>query len=565
MAYFQLTTSVRTLNRLQQIVRVLARHGFGHVVERINLGRYLPLGKILRSAKAETGAAPPVSLGKRIAAVCSELGPTFVKFAQALSTRADLASEDVLRELRKLQDHVPPFDNETARAIIAAEIGESPDACFASFDNEPFASGSIGQVYHAQTKTGENVVVKVKRPDIEDVLQQDLHILKWMAGAAEQWIPELARLRPVQVVEEFALLLKQEVDYVSEASATARFEEAFEDDAHVHIPHVHWNLTSSSVLTLGQIRGDSFEEILQGGNDKIDRKLLGKRLVEMYVKQFFDMRLFHADPHPGNFLISPPARIGLIDFGQVGTISDDMTGQLVTMVVAMIYREPQIFVDVLYDLNAVESDTNQKALVRDLRRLLDKYHGLPLKRMNLLTIFTEIANVIRQHKVTLPNELVMVLKTLITIGGVSLRLDPELDLVAELSPKIRKLVAGRFSPKKIVRTTGVTLWHLFSILRSAPAQLRAALRRMGSGKWQINIRHENLDRLIEELDRSSNRMSFAIVIAAIIVGSSVVVSTDTEFPVLGVDIQWFGVAGYLIAGLLGLRLLWAIYRSGRLS
>ncbi len=565
MAYFQLTTSVRTLNRLQQIVRVLARHGFGHVVERINLGRYLPLGKILRSAQAESASATPVSLGKRIASVCSELGPTFVKFAQTLSTRADLASEDILRELRKLQDHVPPFDSELARSIIATEIGESPDNCFASFDSEPFASGSIGQVYHAQTKDGDNVVVKVKRPDIEEILQQDLHILKWMAGAAEQWLPELARIRPVQIVEEFELLLKQEIDYISEASATARFEEAFEDDSHIHIPHVHWNLTSASVLTLGQIRGESFEAILAGGHEKIDRKLLGKRLVDMYVKQFFDMRMFHADPHPGNFLISPPARIGLVDFGQVGTITDELAGQLVIIVVAMIYREPQIVVDVLYDLSAVESDTDPKALVRDLRRLLDKYHGLPLKRLNLLTIFTEIAAVIRQHNVTLPRELVMVLKTLITIAGVALRLDPELDLVAELSPKVRKLVAGRFSPKKIVRTTGVTLWHLFSIIRSAPSQLRSALRRLGKGKWQVNIRHENLDRLINELDRSSNRMSFAIVIAAIIVGSSVVVSTDTEFPVFGIDIQWFGVAGYLVAGLLGIRLLWAIYRSGRLS
>ncbi|MEZ6085031.1 MAG: AarF/UbiB family protein [Phycisphaerae bacterium] len=299
--------------------------------------------------------------------------------------------------------------------------------------------------------------------------------------------------------------------------------------------------------------------------EEIDRKLLGKRLVDMYVKQFFDMRMFHADPHPGNFLISPPARIGLIDFGQTGTISDELAGQLVIIVVAMIYREPQIVVDVLYDLSAVETETDPKALVRDLRNLLDKYHGLPLKRLNLLTIFTEIAGVIRQHNVTLPRELVMVLKTLITIAGVALRLDPELDLVAELSPKVRKLVAGRFSPKKILRTTGVTLWHFFSIIRSAPSQLRAALRRVGKGKWQVNIRHENLDRLINELDRSSNRLSFAVVIAAIIVGSSVVVSTNAKFPVLGIDIQWFGVAGYLVAGLLGIRLLWAIYRSGRLS
>ncbi|NOX60109.1 MAG: hypothetical protein GXP29_14780 [Planctomycetes bacterium] len=564
MANFQLTTSVRTLNRLQQIARVLARHGFGHIVERINLGRYLPLGKILRSSRSEAPESSPPSLGKRLASVCCELGPTFVKFAQMLSTRADLAPEEILVELRTLQDQVPPFDSETAHSLIAKELGSPLSDCFASIEGSPFASGSIGQVYHAQTTDGDDVVVKVKRPGIEEVVAQDLHILKWMAGAAEQWLPELARIKPAHVVEEFEVLLAQEMDYIAEASATARFEEAFAEDSHVTIPHVHWSLTSSSVITVGLVKGQHFET-LQDGHDAIDRKLLSQRLVNMYLKQFFDMRMFHADPHPGNLLVAPRATIGLVDFGQVGTISDELAGQLVIMIIAMIYREPQIVVDVLYELGVVEPETDTKALVRHLRSLLDKYHGLPLKRLDLLTIFLEVSAVIRQHNVSLPRELVMVLKTLITIGGVALRLDPELDLVAELSPKVRNLVMGRFSVKRIARTTGVTLWHFMSMIRTAPSQLRAALRRVGSGKWQVNIRHENLDRLINELDRSSNRMSFAIVIAAVIVGSSVVVSTDVDFPVLGIDIQWFGVAGYLFAGVLGLRLLWAIYRSGRLS
>jgi ubiquinone biosynthesis protein len=285
----------------------------------------------------------------------------------------------------------------------------------------------------------------------------------------------------------------------------------------------------------------------------------------MYLKQFFDMRHFHADPHPGNILISPPARIGLVDFGQIGMISDELAGQLVIMIVGMIHRETDVVVDVLLDLGAVEADADPKALSRALRQLLDKYYGLPLKRMDLGTIFTEIAGVIRTHDVTLPREMVMVIKTLVTIAGVALKLDPELDLLGILKPRVKGLVAARLSPANLARGGGVALWHTFTILKSAPAQLRTLIRRAARGKWQVNIRHENLENLTNELDRSSNRLSFAIIIAAVIVGSSVVISTDTEFGVLGVPIQWFGIAGYLFAGLLGVSLLWAIFRSGRLS
>lgn len=560
-----LAASVKSLNRLQQIARVLARHGFGHIVERMNLGRYLPLHKILRVELSTEAASAHSSVGRRLASACAELGPTFVKFAQTISTRPDLLPEDVTAELRALQDRVPAFDHAAALAIVAEEVGKPVHEAFAEFADAPFACGSIGQVYRARTADGHAVVVKVKRPGIDAIVQQDLHLLKWMAAAAAEWVPELARFKPPQIIEEFEQLLTAELDFISEASATARFEEAFADTDHVMIPHVYWELTGPRILTLGAISGSNIAILTAGDGRDIDRHLLARRLVNLYLTQFFDMRLFHADPHPGNLLISAPAQIGLIDFGQIGTLSEETAGQLVIMIVAMVYREPQVVVDVLTDLGAVEPDADTRALARALRQLLDKYHGLPLKRLDLVSIFSEITAVMRSHNVTLPREMVLVLKTITTIAGVALRLDPGLDLIAILSPRLKGLIAGRFSPVSLVRTGAVGIWHLGSILRTAPGQLRTALRQISRGRWQVHIRHENLEHLTREMDRSSNRLAFALVLAAIIVGSSVVIRTDPAVRIVGMPLQWLGIAGYLFAGVMGIRLLWAIFRSGRLS
>ena len=556
-------TSVRSLNRLRQIASVLAAHGFGHIVERLQLSRYLPLGKRVQP-RVDAGHPDQVAVGRRLASVCAELGPTFVKLGQMISTRPDLVSKEIIHELRKLQDDVPPFDNDVARRIITEETGAPIEECFDHVDAEPFASGSIGQVYHARTLAGEDVVVKVKRPGIEHTVRYDLHLLHWLANAMEQWIPEARQFRPVKIVEEFEHLLIREMDYISEASATSRFEEAFAEEEHVVVPHVHWELTGARVLTLTRLEGRNIDTLLEAGGAGIDRPLLARRLVELYLKQFFDMRLFHADPHPGNFLITAPADIGIIDFGQVATLSDEMAGHLVVMIIAMIYREPRVFVDVLEDLGAVQAETDTRALTRSLRSILDKYYGLPIKRLDLGTVLNEISETIRSHKAVLPQELVLVLKTIVTVGGVAMHLDPEMDLVGVVSPRIKRLVAGRLSPHRLVRSAGVSLWHIISVFKNAPGQLHKAVRQIGRGQWQVNIRHENLDRLTAELDRSSNRLAMSVVIAAIIVGSSVVVRTDPSITILGIPLQIFGIAGYLFAGVMGAALLWAIFRSGRL-
>ena len=563
MTPFGLAKSVRSLNRLRQIARVLTRHGFGHVVARLNLGRYASFLEFRRPAPAEP--VTRTQIGQRLAAVCNDLGPTFVKFGQLLTTRPDLLPDDVLAGLRTLQDHVEPFDSATAMRIIDEDLGIEPAACFRSIDAAPFASGSIGQVHHATATDGMNVVVKVKRPGVEETIRLDMHILKWLADALERHVPEAAAFKPVMLVEEFEETILREMDYVNEAASTSRFHEAFRDDPQVTTPQVRWDLCGTRVLTLERVAGRNLDAVVRDDDGSINRTLLADRLANVYLKQFFELGIFHADPHPGNILISPPARIALIDFGQVGLISDELANQLVVLLVAGLGREIDLVVDTLGEMRALGLAVDRAQLARMLRRLLDKYYGLPLKCVDHRKFFSEISDIFRQHDVTVPREVVVLCKALATVAGVAMQLDPQIDLVAMLKPRLRQMVADRLTPNRLLRGVGVSAWHLFSILRSAPRQLHTALQRFALGQWQLTVRHEKLEHLTSELDRSSNRLAVSIVIAAIIVGSSVVVSTDPAVTILNIPLQAFGIVGYLFAGVMGLALLWAIFRSGRLS
>ena len=562
---FRLPKTVRTISRLQTIARVLTQHGFGHVVERIDLGRYVPFGLLRRTEKAPAEPTDPdVAVGKRLASVCSELGPTFVKLGQTLSSRPDLLPASVINELRTLQDKVPPFDSKIAAEIIAEELGAPPAECFASLESEPFASGSIAQVHRATAKDGTKLVVKVRRPDVESVVSLDMQILRWLAEASERLLPELAVYKPTAIVDEFENTMIRELDFINEAAATNRFADSFAEDETVHIPAVRWELTGSRVLTMEAIPGKNLDVLLASGDGYIDRKLLARNIGNLFLRQFFELNFFHADPHPGNLLITPPARIGLIDFGMVGRISEALSGHLAIALVAVVNKDVEVLVDVMADMHALQPETDRNQLARDLHQLLDKYYSLPLKRFDLQTVFYELNAVVQRNHAVFPHDFVMLTKSLVTIAGTVLKLDPELNLIEMVKPRIRQLMMDQFSPRRMMRHAGVSMWHIVSLLKSAPRQVRDLLRRISDGQWQMKVQHENIEQMVSEMDRTANRLSFSIVIAAIIVGSSVVVSGDTSVHLFGIPLWGFGIVGYLVAGILGLGLLWAIFRSGRL-
>ncbi len=570
MTPLQFTRNVRSLNRMRNIARVLTRHGFGHAVTRLNLGRFVPVWMLRRRVEDMPPESAAAMMGRRLARVCTELGPTFIKLGQMLSTRPDLLPTEVIEHLRLLQDKVPPFDTSTAMQAIEQELGKPIHECFEWIDEAPLASASIGQVYRARLiGKNKNVVVKVRRPDIDQIIELDMQLLRWLAQSLESLMPESRIYRPTAIVAEFAETMTRELDYIHEASATARFGDALADDAGVRIPKVFWELTSPRVLTLEALPGANLESMIEGSDRdapevRIDRPLAARRLADCFLRQVFDIGLFHADPHPGNILIEAPATIGLIDFGQTGTITDEWMTQLVVIVYACVNREVDVAIDALTDMGAIGPEADRRSLHRALRSLLEKYYGLPIRRFDLRTLFNEFSDVVRLHDVTVPRDFIMLIKAYGTVAGVTARLDPELNLLELLKPRLKKNLADRFSPKAVSREALLTGWHLLNILREAPSRLRRGLRRMGTGGWRLDVRHENIDRLIGELDRSSNRLAFSIVIAAIIIGSSVVVSARTEWTVFGISFQYLGIAGYLLAGVLGLGLSWAIFRSGRL-
>ncbi len=566
-----LPRTVRSIRRVQNIVRVLTHHGFGHLVDRLRLERYIPLPKRWRHAVLpEEKDAAEISLGRRLAMVLESLGPTFIKLGQTLSTRPDLFPPDIISELVQLQDRVPPFDSAEARRIVTEALGSPIEECFSSFDADPFASGSIAQVHRAVTRAqgtqlAQRVVVKVKRPDIEDIIRLDMTILRWIADLAERLIPELQLYRPKLIVEEFERNLLREMDFINEAAVMTRFGESFKDDPNFRIPRVYWEYSGPSVLTLQELHGISAQRVLESPDLAVDRRAIADKLARSFVRQFFEIGLFHGDPHPGNLLIEPPASIGLIDFGLTGRIDDQMLGQLVLALVAAFNREPELIVEILADMDALDEYTDRVRLRNDFLQLIEKYYGLPLHRFDTQVLFYEVTDLIRQHNVTLPREFVLFGKALVAVGGICLQLDPNLNLVGLIRPQLQTIIAKRLSPSRLLKSTAVIGWHLANIIKSAPGQMRDISRRLSRGRWQVNIRHQNLDDLAHELDRSSNRLAFAIVIGAVIVGSSMVVTAETTEPILGIPLRFMGLAGYIVAGIMGLGLVINIIRSGKVS
>jgi len=564
---FELRRSVRSLNRLRHIAKVLTQHGFGHVVARMNLARFVPVWMLRGKHAAARIDAKPSTIGRHLTEICTELGPTFIKLGQLASSHPDIVPEEILTSLRSLQDDVAPFENAAAMETIEREVGRPVSECFAWIGDEPIASGSIGQVYRARGREGKDLVVKVRRPDIDETVKLDMQLLRWLAESLETLVPELAIYRPTMLVAELEETLTREMDYVNEATSTDRFAAWFKGEPGLRIPKVYWEFTGSSVLTLEALSGTNIDKLPAApgaDGEAVDRSLVARRLVNCYLRQIFDLGRFHADPHPGNILVKPTASVGLIDFGQVGTINDELMTQIIVIVYASVSQEVGTVIDTLADMGAVDSGTDRRGLHRALQTLLDKYHGLPIKRVQIGRLVTEFTDVIRNYQVAIPRDLTMLLKAVATMSGVVTRLDPDLDILELLRPRLMHAVKQRFSPRAMAREAGTIGWQLFNIARQAPRQVRDMMRRLAGGQWRLHIRHENVERFTQELDRSSNRLAFSIVIAAIIVGSSVVVSADSALTLFSIKIQYLGLFGYLMAGILGLGLSWAIFRSGRL-
>ena len=552
--------TVRNLKRYRQIAAVLAKYGFGHLLDRLDLRTRLRLRRKPTEREAEPSAKLTVPV--RIRRVLEELGPTFVKLGQVLSTRPFLVPYDLLVELTRLQDRVKPFDFAEVRQAVEKELGAAPEELFREFNPVPIASASLAQVHRAVTKDGRTVAVKVQRPGIKPIITADMDILADLARLLDRHVPELQPFDPVGLVAELAKTTLRELDFASEARYIEIFAENFVNDPTVKVPEVFWSLSSSRVLTTEFIEGIKIsdkEKLLAAG---FDVPTLVRCGGESVLKQVFEHRFFHADPHPGNLFVTPDGRIAAVDFGMIGRLSGRAVNELSNLLIASFAGDTDAVTRELVNMEVVDERVNLRAFEADLTDVFYRYRRLPLGRINMKAIISDVFSIVHEYRVRLPSEYMMLAKALMTYEEVARALDPGYDMVGALTPYIKRLTRSRFDPARAARSMAQGLGDVREMLSILPFEFRRIVGKLRRGELIVPLEHRKLENLINEIDRSSNRLSFALIIASLIVGSSLLIRADVGARVF--DIPLLGLLGFLFAGILGVWLVIGILRSRRL-
>jgi ubiquinone biosynthesis protein len=520
----------RHWRRYREIALVLLGHGFDQIIDILELTPfvYLPARLLRRWRPTEEWTAP-----QRLRHAIEQLGPTFVKLGQILSTRADLLPPDYLAELALLQDRVPPFPAAQARALIEAELGKPITSVFATFDDVPIAAASLAQVHRAVLLTGERVVTKVQRPSIETRVNTDLEILFDLAGLAQARTPLGQIYDLTDIAEDFALLLRDEMDYEREADNIGRFQRYFADDPGVVIPRVYY--ATRRLLVLEELEGIKIDDVAALEAAQVDRHQVALESARLIIKQVFDFNLFHADPHPGNFYVLPPAapggppRIGAMDFGMVGAIDPHTRETLLRLMLALVRREPDAIVDELLRMGAVNWERlDRRRLQNDIRRLMSRYWGRPIREWRARDMMNDLTPITFRHHVHFPTELWLLAKVLVMSEGVATRLDPEFDLFSVGEPYARRLYAETISPAAVGRRALEGLGEWSEELLVFPQQLRHIVERIERGNLQVMVRSDSLSAHVNRLDRMASRLAASVLIAAFIVSVSLLVPLITS-------------------------------------
>ena len=554
------TRGVRHLRRFREIAQVFIRHGFGELMETLEL---LPRGGLPRRVlRRFRPGGPPLGAPRRLRLALEELGPTFIKLGQVLSTRPDLLPPAYIAELARLQDTVPPGPWEPIKAQIEEELGSPLGELFAAFDPEPLAAASLAQVHPATLPDGTEVVVKVQRPGIERTIGTDLEILADVARLLQDRTP-LGRLYDLPgIVEEFAATLRAELDFYREGLNADRFRANFADEPYLYIPKVYWQYTTHRVLVLERIYGIKIDDVEALDAAGYDRHRVALNATRMIVKEVLEDGFFHADPHPGNFMVMEGEVIGAMDFGMVGYLSRRDRADLIRLYIYVVQLDEEGVVDQLVRMGMVGGRVDRVGLQRDVGRLLRKYQGLPLKAIRAGEIMQEAMPIAFRHHLSLPSELWLLGKTLAMMEGVGLKLYPDFDPFAVSEPYVRRFILQMASPADWgpAMLRGASEWgFLLTLLPRVGSRLLVQAER---GELEVTLRHRGLDQALARLDRLANRISLSLLLAALIVGLALLIPAF-RLAERGGLIAGVIVAGFLGVSLLGIWLILSILRSGR--
>ncbi len=541
----------RTIGRLSEIGKVATRHGFGYVLERRRKGPREPQGE------------SPSDRGRRLREMLDELGPTFVKFGQLLSTRPDLVPLDIVAELRRLQDDVTPVPFSEIEEVIRAELGLTVERAFTSFDEVPIAAASIGQVHRATLPTGENVVVKVQRPNAPRQIESDLVLMRSAARFVRERVRALDFIDAEALVDEFGRSIREELDYLHEARNAETFRRHFEGDERVAIPRVTRRYTTSRVLTLEFLDGVHLRDLDTASYTTEERRDLAYRMTDAWMTMIFRHGFFHGDPHPSNILVLADGRIGLVDFGLAGSLTDEDMSRLTRLFVDAATENVEALPRRLSELGVRYAKEREGELRTAIEELYYRYYGSRLSEIDPIEVIREGFDLIYSLNLRLPSRFVILDKTIATLGAVGVELYPDFNVFEVAKPYARGLMADRFSPRRISLRAQKELRELAGIARELPYQVHDILEEIRDGQFEVQLKNPGVDDLARHVDRGANRLAVALIVLGGLIGSSLIGIFAKAGPHVA-GLHLFSFVGFLFAGSLGLWLLWGIIRSGRL-
>jgi ubiquinone biosynthesis protein len=554
--------TARELSRLREISSVLIRHGLGDLVRRTGLATALErAGQILHWGDA--GKSVEIEPRERFRRSLEELGPTFVKLGQVLSTRPDLLSPSWIAELERLHSDVAPVSFDELLPQIEKSLGRSPFEVFADVERQPHAAASIAQVHRARLPSGASVVLKIRRPGISAKIAADLGLLDHLAKLIEHEMPEARRYAPVQVVAQFRRSLERELDLAVEARHVDRFARNFADDPHIVIPKVYWDFTSSLMNVQEYVAGIRGTDLTAIGAANLDRKVLAARGSDAVLKMILVDGFFHADPHPGNVLYLPGNRIALIDFGMVGRLSALRRGQMVDLLAGVVGQDDQAMLEVLLDWTG-EHGVDEVRLAADVGELAFDFADTELKDVRIGALLQRVAGLLREHAILLPADLTLMFKALISLDGLGRQYDPEFRLVDRVRPFLDRALSERYQPVVALRRSQSTLANAFGLLTTVPRDLARLVKDARRGRMRVDLDLKRLDSFGERLHNTIDRMTIGIMTASLVIGSSIVMTVGGGPTLFGVPVlTLLGLIGYLIAFFNSLWIIFAIWRSDR--
>ncbi|MEA3307095.1 MAG: AarF/UbiB family protein [Elusimicrobiota bacterium] len=556
-----ITQKIHNIKRLRNIAQVVSKYGFGYIIERLNIDKSLIGGKIAKFKSVEKFHISDMPVPVRVRKICEELGTTFIKIGQIVSTRPDIFPLEFCVELEKLQDEVPFVEYEKIKNQIISELDIQVDDKFVNFSHEPIASASLSQVHSAELKTGEKVAVKIQRPGIKNTILSDLEILSFLANLADKYFEESRSYNFPKIAREFRKSILRELDFTIEANNADRFSRNFKDDETVYVPSIIKDLSTSKILTITVVDGIKIintDEIEKAG---LDRKQIAVNGAKAVLKQVFKDGFFHADLHPGNIFALENNKVAFIDFGMTGFIDDRTKFYLVRLLSSIVDKDIPEIIEVFIEMGAAD-EADLKKLNEDLTDFLARYYDVSLKELNMKSLLGDLLDIISQDGIRIPPDLFLLIKTLVTFEGIGKKLDPDFNMAIHAESFIEDLIHQKYSPARIAKELKKFSRRFYNLAYALPKDISFILGKMKKGHFRVEFEHKGLENLIHVLDKVSNRISFSVIIAALIVGSSIIMQSDKGLMLFGFPI--LGIIGFVLAAIMGLWLAISILRSGKL-